>query len=309
MSCDRIQDRLFEYIDVSLDATAHERVASHLDNCGDCAALAASLNRTGAPDEDLTRAILGRTMRDVCEQSGERIPDWVDGHLDALDTELVAGHVSHCTDCEAISSVMRSMAIDLPSLAEVEPDGHFVDDVMAATADRLPDWVDSTLAAFVEVEPDARFLDEVLAATVRKAPQLSWAARVEEWFAGLFQRPRIAWEGAYLASVVLVLLVGFPGSPLAAVSDKAIQLAKTDPNKIEQPFVALEASLDAAANEAWFTTRKAARSIAIKASVGSGDVYRKAKRDLGTLWTSIASDPVNEQTQTQEQDSTNGESK
>jgi len=309
MSCERIQDRLFEYVDGSLDAITHERVASHIESCADCAALAASLDRTEPVDEDLTRAVLCRTTRDACDQSAERIPDWIDGSLDAFDSELVAGHVSHCTDCEALAGVMRTMAIDLPSLAEDEPDPHFVDDVMTATADRLPDWVNSTLAAFAEVEPDARFFDDVMAATVRKAPELSWAVRLEEWFGGLVQRPRIAWEGAYILTVCLVLLVAFPGSPLAGVSKKALDLAQTDPNKIRQPLVAFEAGLSSAANEAWFSTRKVARSLTIKATVGSGDVYRKAKRDLGTLWASIASDPVNEQTETQEQIPTNGESK
>lgn len=277
MSCERTQDRLFEYVDGSLDANTRDRVASHLESCADCTALAASLDRAEPADEDLTRAVLSRTTRDACEQSTERIPDWVDGSLDALDSELVAGHVSHCTDCEAFAGVMRTMVLDLASLAEVEP--------------------------------DARFLDDVMAATVRKAPQLSWAARLEEWFGGLVQRPRIAWEGAYILTVCLVLLVAFPGSPLAGVSRKALELAQTDPNKIRQPLVAFEAGLSSAANEAWFSTRKVARSLTIKATVGSGDVYRKAKRDLGTLWASIASDPVNEQTETQEQIPTNGERK
>ena len=93
------------------------------------------------------------------------------------------------------------------------------------------------------------------------------------------------------------------------MSKKALDLAQTDPSKIQQPFVAFEAGVSTVANEAWFSTRKVARSLAVKATVGSGDVYRKAKRDLGTLWASIASDPVNEQTETQEQISTNGESK
>ncbi len=308
MSCATFQDRLFEYVDGSLDANTHASVASHIESCADCAALVANLQHEEA-DEALTRAVLQRTALDACEQSAVRIPGWVDGTLDALDAELVAGHAAHCTECAALADVMRAMAVDLPVLAQVEPDASFVDEVMAATAERLPDWVDNALAAFAEVEPDARFLDDVMAATAYKAPALSWAARVEDWFAGLIQRPRIAWEGAYIATMFLVLLVGFPGSPLAGVSQKALELAQTDANKIEQPFVAFDAGLNTAANEAWFSTRKVARTIAVKASVGSGDVYRKAKRDIGTLWSSIASDPVNDAADTQEEISTNGESK
>ena len=306
MSCARFHDRLFEYVDGSLDAGTHASVADHLASCSDCAGLVAHLEH-GESDEALTRAVLARTTLDACEQSVERIPDWIDGTLEPLDAELVAGHAAHCVECGARATVMRALAADLPTLIEIEADEHFVDDVMAATADRLPDWADNALAAFAEIEPDAQFLKDVMAATAYKTPALSWGARIEQWVVGLMQRPRIAWEGAYIATMFLVLLIGFPGSPLAGVSQKALDL--TDPNKIEQPFVALEAEINTAATEAWFSTRKIARTIVVKASVGSGDVYRKAKRDIGTLWTSIASDTVNDATETQEEISTNGESK
>ena len=104
---------------------------------------------------------------------------------------------------------------------------------------RSPDFLD------VERYPQITFKGdqvEVMAATAYKTPALSWTARLEEWFAGLLQRPRIAWEGAYVASMFLMLLIMFPGSPLAGVSQKALEL--TDPNKIEQPFVAFEAGLN-----------------------------------------------------------------
>jgi anti-sigma factor RsiW len=309
MSCERTQNLLFDYVDGSLDAAGREHVVSHLESCTVCAALVASLEQESA-DEDLTRAVLSRTSKNGCEQSGERLPDWIDGSLDAFDAELVSGHVAHCEECAALAAVMRTMSADLPALAEVETDGSFTDDVLAATSARLPAWVEPTLAAFAEVEPDERFLDDVMAATAhRQSPAVRWAARVEAWFGTLVQRPRIAWEGAYVMSVVLVLLVSFPGSPLAAMPQKALELVQTDPNKIEQPFVELEAGINTAASEAWFTTRKVTRTLVVKASVSSGDVYRKAKRDLGTLWDSIASDTENEREQTQEEASTNGESK
>lgn len=310
MSCAPIQDLLFDYVDGSLDATGRERVRAHLESCTGCASLAENLEQHEIVDEDLMRAVMSRTAANGCEQSVGRLPGWIDGALESLDAELVASHVAHCDECASLAAVMRAMTTDLPQLAEVEVDARFVDDVMAATADRLPAWADSTLAAFAEVEPDERFLADVMAATAyEKSPVMHWVARVEAWLAAMLQRPRIAWEGAYVMSVVLVLLVAFPGSPLAGVPQKALALAQTDPNKIEQPFVELEAGINSAASEAWFTTRKVARTLVVKASVSSGDVYRKAKRDLGTLWYSIASDTENEQEQTQEEASTNGESK
>jgi anti-sigma factor RsiW len=278
LNCAWAQSRLFDYLDGLLDATASERIKKHLNGCRECASFAAALESPVDDAEDLTQAVLRGTGCAACDQSLERLPDWIDGAIATVDAELLAGHVTHCAECQAIAGVLRAMETDLPELAEVRPDERFLDDVMAATA--------------------------------RKAPALVWSARFDRWLGDLLRRPRIAWEGAYVASVFLALLVGLPGSPLAVVSQKALELVRTDPDKIEEPFVVLEVELNNAANEAWSSTRKVARSLAVKAAAGTSDVFRKAKQDVGTLWTSLASDPVNGQTEKQEeQTSTNGENK
>jgi anti-sigma factor RsiW len=274
VNCERIQDRLFEYADDALDDGARGEVERHLEGCAECAEFAQALRRPADQPEDWTRALLQRTSSDPCAQAFDRLPPWIDGDLERLDAELVGGHIEHCVECDALAAVLRAMRADLPELAEVEP--------------------------------DAAFVDDVLAATVAVAAPLPWVARLDDWFAKLMQRPRIAWEGAYLATAFLLLLVFFPGSPLADVPSLALDITRESPTRIEQPFIALRTNLNVGAQEAWFSTATAARSIAVRASVESGDAYRYARRGVGTLWDRFASDPLTDETR---ETSPNGESK
>ena len=276
MSCAWTQTRLFDYLDGLLDVETRRRIEEHVEACTDCAGYAEALGQAEEGFEDWTQSVLQRTGNGACAKSRDLLPGWVDEDLGDIDTELVGGHVAHCRECAALSTVMRTMRGDL--------------------------------AEFAEIEPDPAFLGEVLAATLRPEPVvLPWVARVDAWFARLLQRPRIAWEGAYLATACLVLLIVFPGSPLAGVPQKALDLARTGPTTIEQPFVAFKTNLNAGAQEALYSTRTAARSFAVRASAGSGSAYRSAKRGIGTLWDRIASDPLTDETQ--QQTSTNGDDK
>jgi len=280
VSCERIQERLFEYVDDALDAGAHREIERHLEGCAACAEFAEALRAPLDHAEDWTRAVLSRTASDPCAQAIDRLPPWVDGDLERFDAKLVGGHVEHCAGCNALAGVLRTMREELPQLAEIEPDIAFVDDVLAATVGASAD---------IPVEVP-----------------LPWIARLDGWFAKLMYRPRIAWEGAYVATAFLLLLVFFPGSPLAGVPSKALDITRQSPNKIEQPFVAFRTNLDVGAQEAWFSTRTAARSLVVRASAESDDAYRYARRGIGTLWDRFASDPLTDETQATSQ---HGESK
>ena len=273
MSCERIQDRLFELVDGALRDEERREVERHLTSCPECAGLAEALRVPVDQPEDLTRTVLQSIGGDACEQAFDRLPPWVDREFGELDDELVAGHVDHCAECEALTVALRAMREDLPRLAEMEP--------------------------------DAAFVDDVLAATVGAARPVPWVARLDDWFGKVMQRPRIAWEGAYLATACLLLLIFFPGSPLAGMPTKVLDMTRESPNRIEQPFVAFRTNLDVGAQEAWFSTQHAARSIAVRASAESGDAYRRAKRGIGTLWDRSASDSLTDETQATSQ---NGES-
>src|SRR5207249_4474233 len=97
-----------------------------------------------------------------------RLCDRVDGLLGPVDDEIVRMHLGGCEECGRLAAVLARLAIDLPSLAEREPDARFVPGVLARTSQRA-------------------------------SPVAEWKARFEAAWRRLAHRPRIAWEGAYAA--------------------------------------------------------------------------------------------------------------
>jgi hypothetical protein len=83
---------------------------------------------------------------------------------------------------------------------------------------------------------DTRFVDEVLAATSAAAPARAatpgWQERLAQTWASLLQRPRFAWEVAWIGTALLVLLVGTPQSPLRDMPRSALAIVQTDPSAL-----------------------------------------------------------------------------
>lgn len=162
MDCKHYEELLFERLDRKLHATLASELRSHLARCERCTELASLLagdNAATVVPADLADAILART-------TGRDAP---------------------------LLRAARQLERDLPALAEMQPDGAFVADVLAATvlAGRESFWV-----------------------------------RAASFWQGLAQRPRLALESAYLGSLAIFLLVGLPASPLAGVPQQvATQLA------------------------------------------------------------------------------------
>ncbi len=157
MQCTRFEELLFETLEGRLDEPTVGRLRAHGAGCARCAELEALLTGETAlePPADLTASILAQTI-------GPEAP---------------------------LQRAMRQLDLDLPMLAEMEPDERFLEDVMAATveADRNRFW-----------------------------------ARAAAFWQTLVQRPRFALEGAYLGSIAMFLLVGLPGSPLAGVPEQVL---------------------------------------------------------------------------------------
>lgn len=250
MRCTEIQARLFE-------REENERDRRHLDDCPECAAFAAAIPSIDVkePEFDASlQAIFSVSPQSACEQAEEQLPEWLDGELEAVQGELVGGHLQHCDRCDELVSILRRAEGELPSLIAAENDESFVASVVAATP----------------------FAD----------PQPSWGQRFDRWVAALVRRPRIAWEGAYLATACLALLIMIPGSPFADASVRALEW--TQGAQMERPFVALGEQLTSGGQEANVWMRRA--------RIESGIVVESAKRDLGTLWTRLASSPTTSQT-------------
>jgi hypothetical protein len=125
-----------------------------------------------------------------------------------------------------VAEVLASLAVDLPRMAEVDPGPAFAAQVARRAA---------------SVPRRSRLLD--------LRPVLE----------ALLQRPRLAWEAAYVAAFALFLLFGLPGSPLADVPDKALAVARANPVQAAaaaiQPVVqTARAHVQEAWGEAWDVT-------------------------------------------------------
>jgi len=258
MVCENIQARLFERSESDQDRR-------HVESCPECAAFAAAILPAPLETDDSLQSILSVTQESACDQAEQRLPDWIDGALQGLDAELLDGHLRHCSGCEEFATILRQAELELPTLIESECDESFVAAVVAATP-------------LVE-------------------PTLTWGQRFDRWVAATVSRPRIAWEGAYLATACLALLFIIPGSPFADASTRALQWSQGE--QLERPFVAFGEQLTSGSKDANLWVRRA--------QVESGIAVKTAKRELGTLWTRLASTPTT--TQTPEEGRGNGEIK
>lgn len=179
--------------------------------------------KTPEPPPDLTDAVLRATSGPVCGSARERLCDWVDGLLEQVDHELVAAHARTCRECASLAASLRAMSTDLPLLAEMEPGPGFTASVLEATA---------------------------------RERRLPLVARMASAWQQLLQRPRFAWEGAYIGAFVMVLLFGTSSSPLAGIPQRALALAALNPvEEIRKPVSRLEESLSTEVREAWSATR------------------------------------------------------
>ena len=188
MSCRETQNRLQDWLDGTLSAEAQRSVQAHVDGCSDCREVAALLRMDlaqGGASPDLTAAVLERTSGSACVRAEEILCDHVDDTLQAVDTELLTLHFESCDGCASTASALARLAQILPTMATLEPAGDFVGDVLAATSARPRPWADL-------------------------------GARWARTWAGLLERPRIAWELGYIGGMALWLVVGTFGAPLLA---------------------------------------------------------------------------------------------
>jgi len=155
---------------------------THLEGCPRCSELvhpdlfAAPLQ----PPQGLLSSILAETGGPACGRAGELLAERLDGELENLDNRLVDAHADDCVDCDALRSTFAHLAVDLPALQEMQPDTGFANDVFALTS-RSPNL---------------------------RASRSS--ERLQRLWQRLVQRPRFAWEAAYVGTMMLWLLMGLP---------------------------------------------------------------------------------------------------
>ena len=261
MSCDAFVGRFDALLDGSLARFEHDEIVRHLEECADCRDLCAALaaGREDAEDPQLSERILARTSGAACGSAVSRLCAWSDGELDAVDADLVAGHLRHCSECAGLARTLAQLQVELPRLASVDPGPAFLENVLARTSRRA------------RREPlGARF-----------------GARFGVLVVQLFDRPRIALEGAFVAMAILVAPVLVPGSPFADVPGRALDIVREPPprsrlliGQVRGTLDDLESTLASGASAAWKATHARVVEDATAAAVN-------VKRNCASTWETI----------------------
>jgi predicted anti-sigma-YlaC factor YlaD len=183
MTCDQFREALVGVDDPEAALTAGGVLAGHPAVCVSCRVWAGRFAAGAAiwREQDgaaWTASVMARTAGPACERARLLLASVVDDELAPVDRLLVGGHLARCADCRAFASVWDSVASALPSLAVLEPDASFVGDVLERTS-RRPTW--------------RRWADDVRAAWLR-----------------VVERPRFAWEVAYVCTLCWLLVFGNP---------------------------------------------------------------------------------------------------
>ena len=204
--CTELEESLEALVDGRLEDDRCALFEHHLLGCERCATLV-ELATVPAPElaggqSALTDAVLRQTSGPTCERAEPQISDRLDGVLAPVDRGLLALHLEHCAGCRALERALTALSVDLPALAELQPEPDFVRRVMAAS---LP-----------------------VAIRLRRWRRRHWSA----WIL----RPRFAMEMAYAMTAVLVLMLSIPGTPLEAMPRQAAELVRTSPaGALERP--------------------------------------------------------------------------
>jgi hypothetical protein len=285
MNCDTFIDRLGDLLEGRLSADECRAASEHLRGCARCRELHMLAHEGPGdlaiePPPGLTEAILERTSGSTCDAARGQICDHVDRVLKPVDAELVQMHIEGCADCAALARVLACLSEDLPALAELQPDDRFVSDVLARTL------------------PRRRRLARRVAGLA-----VGWQ--------GLLERPRIAWEGAYIGTIILMLIFGTPNSPLAGVPERVLELARDNPiAEMKEPLAELRPRATSAVRSWW---RDASERVVDDSRALAADLTELAsarveiiKTELGTIWDRLESEESKDDTHEQSNDDTHG---
>jgi len=267
--CEAFLERVDALLDGTLARSDREDMLRHLENCADCRGLFAALVAAGDAPEDpgLAAAILARTSGAACASARSRLCARVDGELEAFDAELVDGHLRCCPECEGLARALEWIEQDLPRLATIDPGPGFVE------------WV--------------------LARTSRSPRRMPLGARLDAMLAHLLDRPRVAWEGAFAATLILFAPVFVPGSPFGDLPRQALGQLRGTVNQ-------LEATLVVGARDAWATAGavvvEGSSELASGFARQSTDTLQSIRQRLGTFHGSAASGQTSGGTETNDTD-------
>lgn len=217
--CALVDTWLDDWLAGHVPAQVAQRIANHLAGCPRCQRLAAIVRddelRAGEFDGspafgdgqggdaepgrrgDLVSAVLSQTTGSPCARAEALLPALADDELDAGSREILQAHLAHCDGCTRLLAALQEAARVLPALAEIQtPPG---------------------------------FAERVLHATTAAPSSRAFGGAAWEWTLRILARPRASLELAYVATVLLVVLLGNPVAAFYQAEQRASQLAGAVP--------------------------------------------------------------------------------
>jgi len=266
--CRQFEDVLEAFLDGTLDDGDARTAQEHLRTCPDCHELALIAGAPVQAAPDLTTQVLARTSGPSCERAQEILCEFVDGGAETVEAELIRMHLSDCADCTALSNVLVELRTDLPLLAEIQPDERFTAEVLARTIPRprrIATWIDRLV--------------------------LGWDQ--------LMRRPRFALEGAYVLTVLLLVVLGVPGALLAGAPGRVAETAARDiASPVRHTVVELGVTVSDRAQRTLDATgalvTEEARATADDMTSFSARMFEDLKTGMGTFWSRLASRDAND---------------
>jgi hypothetical protein len=198
MDCRGFEERMDDFVTGNLPVKEREDAERHLSACTRCHALHESLLGVAEslppnwPDT-LTAGILTRTSGPVCSEAERRLCGWIDGVSNKDGGAVISIHLLHCPSCSALAGSLRELNHILPEMALLQPDASFAADVLKATSDR----------------PAA-------------AGTGASVTGVRQWWRSMMQRPRFAWEAAYVGALLVLIALGNPAALLQRMPETLI---------------------------------------------------------------------------------------
>jgi hypothetical protein len=191
VNCRILEKNLPDYLQGSLGPVLRAEMQKHLLICVSCRELIAiAEGKTEIqPDRDFLKEVLDLTSGPACARVRDALCDFIDKKRNSPEDQLVRAHLKGCPECACLAYSLDKMKMELLSQAEMDPGREFAAEVVREFS-----------RAAAERERRNRFSDP-------------WGDRFRRWWTVLSQRPRFAWEAAYIGTILIVLALGNPLSP------------------------------------------------------------------------------------------------
>jgi hypothetical protein len=207
-------------------------------------------------DADVAAPVMAATGGTPCDRARALLASSRDAALNATDADLLAGHAARCTECRMFAATLAAVTDALPTLAEWDPGPGFAAAVLARTSLR-------------QADP-------------------SWGDRWRAAWQRLVQRPRFAWEAAYVVTLCWLLIFGHPINALdwttARVSAVARETVPARVRVVQTRVVSWRERVSADVDRVVSLVASGRESMGNTASV--------AQRQATAWWTSLAADVV-----------------